>query len=65
MQSPNQAFGAKAEASAAVAPVADTKEQRWVAYRDRLQDNQRRWMDFFARHNIPATVCKIRWGDDM
>jgi hypothetical protein len=30
---------------------------------DRLQDNQRRWMTFFAAHQIPAAVCKVRWAD--
>jgi hypothetical protein len=28
---------------------------------DRLQDNQRRWLQFFARHAIPAAVCQVRW----
>ncbi len=28
---------------------------------DRLQDNQRGWMDFFHRHEIPAAVCKVSW----
>jgi hypothetical protein len=28
---------------------------------DRLQDNQRRWMEFFARSGIPAAVCKVSW----
>ncbi|BCB60739.1 Fanconi-associated nuclease [Halomonas sp. A020] len=28
---------------------------------DRLQDNQRRWIDFFCRHDIPVEVCHVRW----
>jgi hypothetical protein len=28
---------------------------------DRLQDNQCRWLNFFARHAIPAVVCHVRW----
>ncbi|MGQ4878150.1 VRR-NUC domain-containing protein [Billgrantia sp. LNSP4103-1] len=28
---------------------------------DRLQDNQRRWLAFFQRHGIPATVCHVTW----
>jgi hypothetical protein len=28
---------------------------------DRLQDNQRRWLSFFARHAIPAVVCQVQW----
>ncbi len=31
---------------------------------DRLQDHQRRWLDFFAREGIPASVCYVRWDDD-
>ncbi len=30
---------------------------------DRLQYNQRRWMQFFKRHDIPAAVCKVAWAD--
>lgn len=26
---------------------------------DRVQDNQRRWLDYFARHDIPASVCHV------
>ena len=29
---------------------------------DRLQDNQRRWMEFFAAQGIPAVVCQVRWA---
>lgn len=28
---------------------------------DRLQDNQRRWLDYFAEQQIPATVCYVHW----
>ncbi len=28
---------------------------------DRLQDNQLRWLDFFARQGIPAEVCYVSW----
>jgi hypothetical protein len=28
---------------------------------DRLQDNQQRWLDYFAQHQIPAEVCYVRW----
>ncbi len=28
---------------------------------DRLQDNQRRWLDFFAAHDIPVSVCHVQW----
>jgi hypothetical protein len=30
---------------------------------DRLQYNQRRWMEFFTKHDIPAAICKIAWVD--
>lgn len=29
---------------------------------DRLQDNQRRWLAFFAERGIPAAVCKVEWA---
>jgi VRR-NUC domain-containing protein len=28
---------------------------------DKLQDNQRRWMQFFRTHDIPAVVGRISW----
>lgn len=28
---------------------------------DRLQDNQKRWLDFFAVHKMPAVVCYVQW----
>ncbi|MDP2227104.1 MAG: VRR-NUC domain-containing protein, partial [Moraxellaceae bacterium] len=30
---------------------------------DRVQDNQARWMDYFARHGIPCRVMHARWDD--
>ena len=30
---------------------------------DRLQDNQKRWLDFCARHGMPVDVCYVRWSD--
>ncbi|OWW20505.1 hypothetical protein AYR66_14435 [Noviherbaspirillum denitrificans] len=30
---------------------------------DRLQDNQLRWLDCFARHGIPVEVCWVQWTD--
>lgn len=32
---------------------------------DRLQDHQRRWLHFFARHGMPASVCYLRWQEDI
>ncbi|HLV78088.1 MAG TPA: VRR-NUC domain-containing protein [Marinobacter sp.] len=31
---------------------------------DRLQDHQIRWLRFFGRQGIPASVCYVRWHDD-
>lgn len=28
---------------------------------DRLQDNQRRWLDYCARHAMPVSVCYLQW----
>jgi hypothetical protein len=28
---------------------------------DRLQDNQRRFLEFCSRHDIPASVCRVVW----
>ena len=28
---------------------------------DRLQDNQHRWLAFFAEHRLPAAVCQVQW----
>lgn len=30
---------------------------------DRLQDNQRRWIAFCARHDMPVHVCHVQWTD--
>jgi len=32
---------------------------------DRLQDNQRRWLAFFAEQGIPAAVCEVRWEEGI
>lgn len=31
---------------------------------DRLQDNQRRWLQFFHMHGIPVTVCHVQWMEE-
>jgi hypothetical protein len=31
---------------------------------DRLQDNQLRWLDFCARHQMPVEVCYVQWAPD-
>lgn len=28
---------------------------------DRIQDNQARWLAYFAQHEIPVEVCYVRW----
>lgn len=28
---------------------------------DRLQDNQRRWLDYCVLHEMPVAVCHVRW----
>lgn len=30
---------------------------------DRLQDNQKLWLDFFIEHQIPCSVCWVTWSD--
>jgi tetratricopeptide (TPR) repeat protein len=30
---------------------------------DRLQDNQKRWLDYCAQHSIPVAVCYVQWQD--
>ena len=30
---------------------------------DRLQDNQVRWLDYCARHQLPVAVCYLQWSD--
>ena len=29
---------------------------------DRLQDHQRRWLEFFSAHDIPVSVCHVQWS---
>ena len=29
---------------------------------DRLQDNQRRWLEFCNRHGMPVAVCHVQWA---
>lgn len=29
---------------------------------DRLQDNQRRLLEFCAAHDMPVAVCHVRWA---
>lgn len=31
---------------------------------DRLQDNQLRWLDFFAEYDMPVAVCYVQWAED-
>ncbi|MCH8619709.1 VRR-NUC domain-containing protein [Undibacterium sp. TS12] len=31
---------------------------------DRLQDNQKRWLDFCATHQMPVSVCYLSWQDE-
>ncbi|WP_199457900.1 MULTISPECIES: VRR-NUC domain-containing protein [unclassified Marinobacter] len=50
-------------------PDAEQPEQRYEMIEvkgpgDRLQDHQIRWLQFFARQGIPASVCYVRWQDD-
>jgi hypothetical protein len=30
---------------------------------DRLQDNQVRWLEFCAQHDMPVTVCYVQWQE--
>jgi hypothetical protein len=30
---------------------------------DRLQDNQLRWLQYFAQHQMPVAVCYVQWED--
>ncbi|MES2742444.1 MAG: VRR-NUC domain-containing protein [Pseudomonadota bacterium] len=30
---------------------------------DRLQDNQKRWIDYCAQHDMPITVCYLQWSE--
>lgn len=50
-------------------PGADDPGQRYEMIEikgpgDRLHDHQVRWLQFFAREGIPASVCYVRWQDD-
>lgn len=29
---------------------------------DRLQDNQKRWIEYAGRHDLPITVCYVQWA---
>jgi hypothetical protein len=29
---------------------------------DRLQDNQRRCFEFLLSHQVPVSVCRVRWS---
>jgi len=31
---------------------------------DNLQKNQQRWMHYFAQHDIPHAIAKVRWTDE-
>ncbi|GAB3390272.1 hypothetical protein GCM10027514_33470 [Azotobacter armeniacus] len=31
---------------------------------DRLQDNQRRWLDYAVAHGLPVMVCHVRWAEE-
>lgn len=31
---------------------------------DRLQDNQLRWLDFCAEHEMPVVVCYVQWAEE-
>ncbi len=30
---------------------------------DRLQDNQKRWLDYAHRHGLPIAVCYVQWAE--
>jgi hypothetical protein len=30
---------------------------------DRLQDSQKRWLDYCARHDMPVSVCYLQWRE--
>ena len=30
---------------------------------DRLQDNQKLWLDYFVEHQIPCSVCWVTWSE--
>ena len=31
---------------------------------DRLQDNQVRWLDYYAKHDMPVAVCYVQWAKE-
>ncbi len=31
---------------------------------DRLQDSQKRWLDYCAQHDMPVSVCYLQWSGD-
>src|SRR3546814_13247420 len=30
---------------------------------DRLQDNQKRWIDYAHQHGLPIAVCHVQWAE--
>jgi hypothetical protein len=43
----------------------DTRTYKFIEVKgpgDRVQDNQRRWLQFCARHQLPVEVCHVRWA---
>jgi hypothetical protein len=43
----------------------DEKRYRMIEVKgpgDRLQDNQQRWIEFCMDHDLPVTVCHVRWA---
>lgn len=46
------------------------KEQRYSMIEvkgpgDRLQDNQKRWMEYCLKHTIPISVCYLTWAEEL
>jgi hypothetical protein len=45
----------------------DEKRYRMIEVKgpgDRLQDNQIRWLEYCAAHDMPAEVCYVQWAED-
>jgi hypothetical protein len=45
----------------------DEKRYRMIEVKgpgDRLQDNQIRWLEYCAVHDMPAEVCYVQWVED-
>lgn len=45
----------------------DEKRYRMIEVKgpgDRLQDNQIRWLDYCAAHDMPVSVCYVQWAED-